>query len=221
MRWLGSFEAFGALLFLLVSMIFFTTLKACASIGSPDDYRYRLTIYAHGRAFSSVTQVKYRSDFALEGLRKQHVNLTNPNPVVIAVPGRATTYAMPIYDVPPETVATVLASKRAAGNGNGSFEPTVALQTERDLPRQVLRRQISDSPYHRNDIVRIWPMFVTFADPTDPTSWREVSADDLEVSRVTIQLTQDADDRSSFRDNPLWPTLFAGTPNNLPRHRVP
>ncbi len=222
MKWAGSFEVFGALLFLLVSMMFFVTLKACASIDSPDDYRYRLTIYADGRTFSSVTQVKYESDFALEGLRKQHVDHTNHNPVAIAAPGRATVYALPIYDVPPEAVATIVATKRESASGKGKYEPTIALQTERDLPRQVLRGDISDGPYHRDDVIRTWPMFVTFTDPADPTSWHEVSANELGVTRVTVQLTQDSDSRPTFRaERPVWRVIFAETPSNLPRHGVP
>lgn len=65
-------------------------------------------------------------------------------------------------------------------------------------------------------------MFVTLTDPADQTSWHEVSAAELGVTRVTVQLTPDPDSRPTFRaDRPIWRVIFAETPNNLPRHSIP
>ncbi len=201
MRWWNSSEAFGGLLLLLLGLIVFAVMKGCASVGAPDGYRYRLTVYTGSQAYSTVSDVRYSSDYSLEGFKSQHVYMGDREAIPIVRPGRSLTFALPAYEVPPEQVAAELARRRQ-GLPADQRDGLTVLRDEQELPRQLFSREISDSPYHRDDVVRAWPVFVTFTDPSDPATRREVSPESVGVTRVTVQLTQEPASRRIFREFP-------------------
>lgn len=64
----------------------------------------------------------------------------------------------------------------------------VKLIGPRDLPR-VRTVNALGRPYAKP--VPLWPMFVTFGDPKDPKSVREVSPGSIGVDRITIEITDE------------------------------
>lgn len=53
-----------------------------------------------------------------------------------------------------------------------------------DLPRTL-------PPRRNREPTQIWPMFVTFSNPSDPRTVREVSPEAIGVDRITIEITDE------------------------------
>jgi hypothetical protein len=59
----------------------------------------------------------------------------------------------------------------------------VQVKGPKELPRTYTRPGITP--------MQAWPMFVTFSDPKDPKTVREVSPDSIGVSKITIEITDE------------------------------
>jgi hypothetical protein len=64
------------------------------------------------------------------------------------------------------------------------LQQMVKVQGPKDLPRTLPSR-------NGRPPMQAWPMFVTFEDPKDPKTIREVSPDDIGVKRITIEITEE------------------------------
>lgn len=195
---------------------FIAVICSLAACGDPfPDYNYKMTIYAGGKAFSSVRHVESEKAFTLDsGGRGVRYSLQG-EAVIIDHPNGSTYYALlskpndPDYatlitgaalsrHIPEEAKSETQAELDRWEAKNTQTDPNVALRksaersrkmTEvegpRDLPRRVASSTYGLPPYDA------WPMFVTFSDPKDPRTVREVSPESIGVSRITIEITDE------------------------------
>lgn len=206
MRSPGIIEIYGMAVLALIAVVLFALVKGCASIGAPDGYHYRMTVYIGDRAFSGVRDVEFSSDFSLEGFNRQHYHRAKGEAIPITLPGRPVHFAIFHSDgLSPEFVALRSAARRLnPGKEDVEWSDIVKVKGAHDLPRQVTQGEISSSPYNRDEVSQTWPAFVAFNDPTDPTTMRTVDPDKLGVTRVTIEMT---DDHAEKRIASAYPAL--------------
>ena len=78
------------------------------------------------------------------------------------------------------------------------------VELQRSIPVDRLRRHSgSGDPDFPG-----WPMFVTFSDPSDPTTVREVDPEDIGVSKINIEIT-DEDVTTGIEERLVWlPTYY-------------
>lgn len=199
-------------LFVSLGMAFL--LAAC---GDPfPDYNYKMTIYANGKAFSSVRHVEEEEVFSLADSGGRNVSRSlEGEAVIIDHPNGTTYYALlgkpndPDYatlvsglalrdhvNEEPKTKVEAELERRAATEPQTDSRAWLDDMAERsralnevkgprDLPRWVARSNSGQPPYDA------WPMFVTFSDPRDPRTVREVSPESIGVSRITIEITDE------------------------------
>lgn len=200
MRWLGLLQVPVALL-----------VAACGGNAFPD-YHYKMTIYADDKAFSSVRAIEQRevSSMVDSAGRRVERKLTG-EAVILDLPG-GTYYAL--LSKPDNADYATLIPGAALARHIGGDEP-------RSDAEQAINeaRRAADPGYFLDDIAarsramtevegakdlprtlpprpgrapfQAWPMFVTFGDPQDPRTVREVSPDSIGVSRITIEITDE------------------------------
>ena len=159
------------------------------------DYRYKMTIYAGGKSFSSVREVTNK--------RVRTILDSSGETVKSRLEGEAVILDLPNRSVP---VFALLSSNRrpdyAKGIAGAALKPVrdeggdlngyakwmqhmVAVKGTRDLPQYR-----SPHPPEKG-IQSLWPVFVTFTDPSDPSTVFEVSPESVGVSRITIEIADD------------------------------
>ena len=195
----------------------FAALSLLAGCGDPfPDFHYKMTIYARGKAFSSVRGVEQREVSSMvdsAGVRVERI-LTG-EAVILELDGR-TYYALltkpdnaeyatlipgaalaPLIPEPTsksevaEAVGEVREVRQRAGDPGYYLDDMAArsramteVEGGKDLPRRLPVR-------NGKPAFEAWPMFVTFGDPADPKTVREVSPDVIGVERITIEITKE------------------------------
>lgn len=204
-------RAFGHSMFVAFAVL---SLGACSD-GRFPDYNYKMTIHVGDKAFSSVRRVEQEEIGSVQSSSGRTVRRTlTGQAVILDVDGR-TYYALltkpdnadyallitgaalapAIPDPKPESEQD--AAVREWRSDQGKDDPAAYLDemAERSeamtkvegahpLPRSLPARQ-------GRPPVDAWPMFVTFDDPKDPTTVREVSPDSIGVDKITIEITDD------------------------------
>jgi hypothetical protein len=165
------------------------------------------------RAFSSVRGVRSKYVSSIMSSSGQTVKDTlTGEAVIMDMPGTQTVYALLWRADDPDYATYVtgpalgphiphvmnwgdLPGKRGAFVDEivAGRQGMLALKGAYDLPRTV-----THNPSHRRDYKpqQMWPMFVTFDDPKDPASVREITPEALGVTHITIEMTRDPIDTS-------------------------
>lgn len=186
----------GAILTIGIIFIILTIMKGCASIGSPDGYSYRETIYVGtgngAETYSGVRSVRFESDFALEGFQKNHQSRVSGEAIPIITRNGKTYFALQ-DEISDDSAFHALAPIARSLNGEtDDIRASIAtLKGKYELPQTLTRGDVSQSPYRRSEAIKTWPVFVTFSDPEDPRSIRMVDPKEIGVTKIMIGLTSD------------------------------
>jgi hypothetical protein len=190
-------------------------LAGCGGDSFPD-FHYEMTIYVGGKAYSSVRSVEQREVSSMVDSAGVRVERTLSGEAVIIDLGGQTYYAL-LSKPDNADYATLIAgaaltahipqpkpqseaeqamgearedARRSADPGYflddmaGESRAMVQVVGPKDLPRTL-------PPRNNKPPFQAWPMFVTFSDPGDPKTVREVSPDSIGVSRITIEITDE------------------------------
>jgi hypothetical protein len=198
---------------------------ACGDDRFPD-YHYKMTIYVGDKAFSSVraltvteagsivdsggSTVKRRVEgeavvMDLGGGQTVYALLSRPDNVDYAqfVPGMALSPHIPKKAVPGEVEQAIQEyndehnpKQDSFGDAAEGLQQMVKVQGPKDLPRTL-------PPRNGRPPMQAWPMFVTFGDPKDPKTVREVSPSSIGVSRIAIEIT-DEDATTGIEGRLVW-----------------
>ena len=165
------------------------------------DYHYKLTIYAGGKAYSSVREVRVTEISSIQSsIGKKAKYELSGEAVVLDIPGRSTpvfallarpddadyaTYAprvalMKFIEPVPRDYGQDDMDRQAL-----ELQRMVAVAGPRELPRTI------PSPWRDGTLRQTWPFFVTFGNIADPKSVREVSPDSIGVERITLEITDE------------------------------
>ena len=185
-------------------------LAGCGDDRFPD-YHYKITIYAGGKSYSSVRGVEQEEVSSIQDSsgRTIHTKLQG-QAVILDLPGGQTAYALLSGKDSPQQAQYIAGAalmpmirkhEKYPRYDDLSSEPgdtmdenaedeqaMVKVVGPRDLPR-VRTVNALGRPYAKP--VPLWPMFVTFGDPKDPKTVREVSPDSIDVDRITIEITDE------------------------------
>lgn len=194
----------GEIFVIAICLMFLGLIKACASIGSPSDYRYRTTVYVSTpqgtKAFSAVREVAFNSDVSFPDLSPVHRAAVSGEAIPIVV-GARRYFALrdETSDAPAFFAMREVASRL---RGGGDVHVGMKQLTGRyDLPRVLTGGDLGrKAPYAKN-IIKTWPVFVEAPSLTNPAMLRVVSPDMVRVERITIEITRD-------RIEPRVATLF-------------
>lgn len=156
------------------------------------DFRYKITVYARGEAFSSVRQVRVKKVLSIVDSGGSTVKGRAYGQAVMIDLGDQTYFALLNKPGDPEYARYV------AGWALGPAIPDTVPPSRRltamtevkgeiDLPRTVPNRDKYRGPRH----FETWPTFVTFGDRQVPKSVREVTPEDIGVERITIAITDE------------------------------
>ena len=205
----GGKAMWGRGLLVAVVTLMLTGLSACSDL---PDYRYKMTVHVAtpdgDKAYSSVREVhsQYVSSVMSSSGRTIKDTLKG-EAVIMDLPDGRTVYALLSRPDDPDYATYVTGPAlgphipHAADRDDLSAKPgtfldeivsrrraMLALKGAYDLPRTV-----THNPSHRDDYKpqEMWPMFVTFDDPKDPASVREVSSESIDVQNVTIEITDE------------------------------
>ena len=181
------------------------------------DYHYKMTIYAGGKAFSSVRGIEQERVSSLADSSGEAVKRRLSGEAVIIDANGRTYYALltrpdnadyalltvtaaalgpHISGAPPKTGAEAAVDdyredqRRARDPGYylddaaGESRAMTRIVGPKPLPRTLPARQ-------GRPPLDAWPMFVTFGDPADPKTVREVSPESIGVSNITVEMTDD------------------------------
>lgn len=206
MKWRGvggAVMTFGAIL----------GLVGCGDDRFPD-YNYKMTIYVGGKAFSSVRHVEVKEVGSIVDSSGRTVKTTQQGEAVILdLANGRTVYALldgvgdnriggagfvriaMLPHIPGEPALSdedraIKTYQADHGRGESTWDKVAREQQQmvkvpgpQDLPRTYSRRG--------RELMQAWPMFVTFSDPADPRTVREVSPESIGVQRITIEITDD------------------------------
>jgi hypothetical protein len=185
-------------------------LAGCSSDDRFPDYRYKMTVYvdtpAGEKAYSSVRAVTQTEESSIQTSGTIVKSSVQGEAVIIDLPDGRTVYAL-LSNLGREGYAANIASvallppvrlherdllssgsNKSQDDNAKDAQAMVKVVGPRDLPRD-LRVNSLGSPI--NPPLPTWPMFVTFDDPTDPKTVREVMPEDIGVKRITIELTDE------------------------------
>ena len=180
---------------MLFMLILAAGLTACGD--RFPDFNYRMTIHVGDDAYSSVRRVEQEKVTSIvdssgstvrRSLQGEAVIIDHPNGrtyyALLSKPGDAD-YATLIVGV---ALSPHISDVSQSGGHLDEIAARSRAMTEvegpRELPRQLPSRN-GRPPYEA------WPMFVTFSDPSDPTTVREVDPEDIGVSKITIEITDE------------------------------
>jgi hypothetical protein len=195
----------------VITMLTTVMLASCGSDRFPD-YHYKMTIYVGDKAFSSVRGIAEKEvNSVIDSGGRTIETIVTGEAVVIDLSGGRTVYALLSR---PENADY---SKYVIGNALAPFAPEkkvderfkdesappkpnqwiedeaergkrmLAVKGAKNLPRTVPNQDLYRGPRE----IQTWPMFVTFDNPKDPKSIREVTPDDVGVTRITIEITDE------------------------------
>lgn len=185
-------------------------LASCGSDPFPD-YHYKMTVYVGDKAYSSVRSVRQKQVFSaadssgsavkreVEGEavvlrlgdgRTIYALLSKPDELDYAkkVAGYALLPLVPKFQRDPRF--DDLRAERGTEYLDrlaDAQQAMVAIEGPKDLPRSRPNPRPASGPSTLDN----WPMFVTFDDPKDPKTVREVSPESIGVSRITIEITEE------------------------------
>lgn len=194
MFWRSSSSEVGCLLVLAIVVPILLVMKLLAGVGAPSDYRYKITLYVDTptgvRSYSGVREVKYMSDFSLEG-QKQHREDQKADAIPIKLPDGRVYFAIADEDIHPQHAALESAARKIDPRAARADLPLWRVKGEHDLPSLTNLYSLTQSHWDKDKVVRTWPTIVTFDDPNEPTSIRVVDPSIIPVSRATIQITDE------------------------------
>lgn len=218
-------RAFGGIMLAAIGVLLVT---GCGDDAFPD-YSYKMTIYVGDTAFSSVRRVEQgrvqsmvdsagvRVERKLTGEavilnvngRNYYALLNKPDNADYATLIAGAALAPYIEGVGPQSgtskaVAEYRKDKQRANDPNYYLDDMAARSSAmtnvvgpKDLPRTLPARP-GRPPF------QAWPMFVTFDDPKDPRTVREVTASSIGVSQITIEITDEDVPTGIERQFPWW-----------------
>lgn len=190
-------------------------LSGCGGDRFPD-YSYKMTIYAGGKAFSSVRRVEREETISIVDSSGRTVKRSLVGEAVIIDLNGRTYYALlskpdnqdyskfivgaalvPAIPVPAEKPKTEQQQaidewKRDQSLGKEDYladiakrdQEMLAVKGAHPLPR-TLPPRTGRPPF------QAWPMFVTFDNPDNPKTVREISPEAIGVSKITIEITDE------------------------------
>ncbi|MEH6758299.1 MAG: hypothetical protein V7676_12445 [Parasphingorhabdus sp.] len=205
-------------------------LSSCGDDAFPD-YHYKMTVHIGDAQFSSVRALKQEQVSSIADSSGQTVKrLLEGQAVIIEFEDGETVYALLGKPDEPEYAQKVAGYallplvpqfKRdpktddlAVERGTESLDrmadaqqAMVKIEGPQDLPRT------RPNPFGFRDdqptTLNSWPMFVTFRDPDDPKTVREVSPGSIGVDRITIEIT-DEDVTEGIKEKLTWITRMRG-----------
>jgi hypothetical protein len=199
------------------------SLGGCGDDQFPD-YRYRMTVYVGDKPFSSVRAVLQEQVFSVADSSGQAVKRSLKGEAVIIEANSRTYYALlgkpdePEYGqkvanyallpLVPEFRRNPETDMLAVERGTESLDRMAA--TQRAMvkiagPVDLPRTRPNPFPGRNPRELDAWPLFVTFDDPRNPRTVREVSPDNVGVSRITIEITGDDPSAGIERNLPWLP----------------
>lgn len=193
-------------------VVLMTTLSACGA--DLPDYRYKMTIHvatpAGEKTYSSVREIhsEYVSSM-MSSSGKTIKDTVTGEAVVMDLPDGRTVYALLSRPDDPDYAKYVTGPAlgphlpKAAAHANddlstkpGAFVDEIvakrramlALKGAYDLPRTV-----THNPSHRTDYTpkQMWPLFVTFGDDKRPATMRQITAEEIGVNNVTVEISEE------------------------------
>lgn len=207
-------------------------LAGCGNDRFPD-YRYKMTIVVSTpegeKSFSSVREVEQKEAPSIQDSsgRKVETRLRG-EAVILDLPGGQTAYALLSRQDSPEYAEHVAGAAlmpavrkpvRDERFDDLKSKPTEYLDRQaadeqamvkiagpRDLPRE---RTVNSLGVPLSQPVPLWPMFVTFDDPRDPRTIREVSPEALGVRRIQIELTDEPVSEGIEKRLPWLPNYYS------------
>jgi hypothetical protein len=209
------------------------TLASCSDDTFPD-YNYKMTIYAGGKAFSSVRRVEQKEIASVQSSSGRTVKRTLQGEAVIIDLNGKTYYALlmrpdnqdySLLTVTAASIGRLVTPEKLKGEVDAAIEDwrrdqpgqnpnawldniaagsqaMVEIKGAHPLPR-TLPSSYMDKGQRMQAQTQTWPMFVTFADPRDPRTVREVSPDSIWVSNITIEIT-DEDVTAGINERLAW-----------------
>lgn len=193
-------------------------LTACGDDRFPD-YSYKMTVHASGEQFSSVRHVVVtEGSIVTRRVIGEAVIIDHPNgrtyyallsrPENVDYAKFAAGMALRDHVVRPEgegALEQALADRGVQdsfGDAAEFLQAMVKVEGAKDLPRAL-------PPRNGKPPMQAWPMFVTFTNPNDPRSIREVSPESIGVKRITIEIT-DEDVTEGIEERLHWLTEIKG-----------
>lgn len=181
-------------------------LTACGDDRFPD-YNYKMTIHVGDKAFSSVRAIKQEESASIIDSSGRSVKTKlQGEAVIINLSNGRTVYALlskpdnadygkyipgaalgpyinrPKSDKP--LAEQPVDPFKYLDNAAGASQQMVKVEGAKELPRTLPARQ-GRPPF------QAWPMFVTFDNPANPRTVREVSPGSIGVKRITIEITNE------------------------------
>lgn len=187
-------------LFGLAGLFSALLLTACGDDRFPD-YSYKMTVHVGGEQFSSVRHVVVtEGSIVTRRVTGEAVIIDHPNgrtyyallsrPDNVDYAKFAAGMALRDHVVRPEgegVLEQALADRGVQdsfGDAAEFLQAMVKVEGAKDLPRAL-------PPRNGKPPMQAWPMFVTFTNPNDPRSIREVSPESIGVERITIEITDE------------------------------
>lgn len=178
------------------------------------DYHYKMTIYVDGQPFSSVRAVEQEETSSIVDSTGRTVKTSmRGEAVIIDHPNGRTYYALigkpgsPQYGAFAAELALMPLVRRAqrsesdnwmGQNQSGDLDlrardhqAMVAIEGPQELRRRVPVDELRRHSGSGDPDFPAWPMFVTFTDPSNPRTVREVSPESIGVERITIEITDE------------------------------
>lgn len=197
----------------LMALVATLLVTACGDDRFPD-YHYKITIYVGDKAFSSVRAVEAKEVSSIVDSSGRTVKTSQRGEAVILDLGSGQVVYALLSGADSNSIggygfATVALTPHIPGKPTVSdmdqaikeyrddqnpgrdgwderaeeAQQMVQVQGPQDLPRTYSRP--GRAP------MKAWPMFVTFDDPKDPKTVREVSPGSIGVSRITVEITDE------------------------------
>lgn len=222
----SGFEAIVRLAVLLIGAL---ALAGC--IDRFPDHNYKMTIHAKGQEFSSVRRVETSEDVfgvnrSLEGEaviidhpdgKTYYALLTRPEnfDYSIFVMGYALAPHLPKPKPRTEVQEAIdeyweeNGPQDSFGDAAKALQYMVKMEGAYELPRML-------PPRRNREPKTAWPMFVTFADPTNARTAREVDPDKIGIERITIEIT-DEKVTTGIEDTLNWKDYYGreGSPRDV------
>ncbi|WP_160596314.1 hypothetical protein [Qipengyuania aquimaris] len=170
------------------------------------DYNYKMTVYAGEQQFSSVRHVKVTEGVSIVSrkVEGEAVVIDRNGRTYYAllsradnadydafVAGMALRDHVPRDDVQRSEVQQAIdewyeehSTQDSFGDAAEFLQAMVKVEGAHDLPRTL-------PPRRNREPMQAWPMFVTFSNPSDPRTVREVSPEVIGIDRITIEITDE------------------------------
>ncbi|MEZ5697136.1 MAG: hypothetical protein R3E18_12105 [Sphingomonadaceae bacterium] len=204
-------------------------LTSCGDDRFPD-YHYKMTVHVGDKAFSSVRAVEQSETSSIvDSTGKTVKTKMRGEAVIIDHPNGRTYYALlskpgsPQYGAFAAELALMplvaKAQRKPQDNWTGSNQSgdldlraqdqqaMVAIKGPQELKRMIPIDQLRRHAGSGDPDFPGWPMFVTFSDPADPRTVREVTPESIGVSRITVEIT-DEDVTTGIEKRLGWLTTY-------------